>query len=92
MKHHKNAYLVSMVSDDYGVEPRGHGAVPVFVQAWTFREAVEKAAREVVRGNQLYAKLRAVRLRLLRPVGHHLNPSRDFYVSREAVIRHIVAA
>ncbi len=88
----KNCYLVSLEADDVGVKPEGRAARPVFVQAWSYREALEKAADEVIPHTQLNSTLKVVRLRPLRPVDHITNPWRKFYVVRKAVVTSVVPA
>jgi hypothetical protein len=92
MKREKHAYLVSLDADDIGAKPVGLAARPVFVQAWSYRGALELAADEVIPHTQLNSTLKVVRLRRLRPVDHVTNPWRKFYVNRKAVITHVVPA
>lgn len=89
MKRGKNAYLVAMAADESGDIPQEKVRQPVFVQAWTYREAVEAAAGEVMRHGQMHARLRVTRLRRLLRVDHARNPCRSFFVNREAKIVYV---
>ncbi len=87
MKRVKNSYMIAMLDVPADKTPR-----PVFVQGWTFKDALRRGSHGVMQPGVMHAKLKVTRLRQAKPFDHAWNPWKIFYVNRQPVIRSIVPA